>query len=106
MSFIDYEKIEAIVSKIFKIDYDKLSEMTAEKMARRLERKTLTRREVEMRIGFAADSSAARTLMKDPHFPKPVAFSENGHDRWFTKDIDNYMEEYRIKRSRQIISAA
>lgn len=44
--------------------------------------------------------------MKDPKFPKPDAFSENGRDRWYTKDIDDYMESKRHARAKLAISAA
>lgn len=45
-------------------------------------------------------------MMKDPKFPKPDAFSENGRDRWYTKDIDDYMENKRHARAKLAISAA
>ena len=89
------------------IDYDKLSSMVADKVSSQKTTKlTLSRPEVEVRIGFAPGSSAAREVMKDPKFPKPDAFSENGRDRWYTKDIDDYMESKRHARAKLAISAA
>lgn len=89
------------------IDYEKLSQMVAEKLAPKVVRKlTLSTPEVHVYMGFAPYSSAAREIMKDPKFPKPDAFSENGRDRWYTKDIDDYMESKRHARAKLAISAA
>ena len=88
------------------IDYDKLSSMVAEKLAQKANKLTLSKSEVEMRLGFAPGSTAARQVMKDPKFPKPDAFSENGRDRWYTKDVDDYMESKRHARAKLAISAA
>ena len=88
------------------IDYDKLSSMIADKLAQKTAKLTLTKPEVEIRLGFAAGSSAARQIMKDPKFPKPDAFSENGRDRWYAKDIDDYINSKRHACAKLAISAA
>ena len=82
MNDIDYDKLSSMVA-------DKVSSQIAEKLIQKTTKLTLSRPEVEVRIGFAPGSSAAREVMKDPKFPKPDAFSENGRDRWYTKDIDD-----------------
>ena len=79
MNDIDYDKLSSMVA-------DKVSSQIAEKLIQKTTKLTLSRPEVEVRIGFAPGSSAAREVMKDPKFPKPDAFSENGRDRWYTKD--------------------
>lgn len=84
----------------------KSASQIAEKLIQKTTKLTLSRPEVEVRIGFAPGSSAAREVMKDPKFPKPDAFSENGRDRWYTKDIDDYMESKRHARAKLAISAA
>ena len=96
---IEYAKLSSMVA-------DKLSSQIAEKLIQKTTKLTLSRPEVEIRIGFAPGSSAAREVMKDPKFPKPDAFSENGRDRWYTKDIDDYMENKRHARAKLAISAA
>ena len=95
MNDIDYDKLSSMVA-------DKVSSQIAEKLIQKTTKLTLSRPEVEVRIG----SSAAREVMKDPKFPKPDAFSENGRDRWYTKDIDDYMESKRHARAKLAISAA
>lgn len=99
MTDIDYDKLSSMVA-------DKLSSKIAEKLIQKTTKLTLSKPEVEVRIGFAPGSSAAREVMKDPKFPKPDAFSENGRDRWYTKDIDDYMENKRHARAKLAISAA
>ena len=99
MTDIDYDKLSDMVA-------DKLSSKIAEKLVQKTTKPTLSKPEVEVRIGFAPGSSAARQIMKDPKFPKPDAFSENGRDRWYTKDVDDYMESKRHARAKLAISAA
>lgn len=89
------------------IDYEKFSQMVAEKLAPKVVRKlTLSTPEVHVYMGFAPYSSAAREIMKDPKFPKPDFFTENGHARYYTKDIDAYMDMKRQERSKMSISVA
>lgn len=84
------------------IDYEKLSTMIAGKITQL----TLTRSEVEIRLGFAPDSTAAREVMKDPQFPKPDYFSDRGRARWYARDIDDYINKKRHERAKMAISVA
>lgn len=89
------------------IDYEKLSQMIAEKLAQKVVRKlTLSTPEVHVYMGFAPYSSAAREVMKDPRFPKPDYFTENGHARYYTKDVDDYIDMKRHERAKMSISIA
>ena len=62
MTDIDYDKLSSMVA-------DKLSSQIAEKLIQKTTKLTLSKPEVEVRIGFAPGSSAAREVMKDPKFP-------------------------------------
>lgn len=88
------------------LDYDKLATMVAEKIVCQTSKLTLSRSEVEVRLGFSPGSSAARKVMRDPKFPRPDAFTENGRDRWYAKDVENYINSKREERARKTISAA
>lgn len=61
MNDIDYDKLSSMVA-------DKVSSQIAEKLIQKTTKLTLSRPEVEVRIGFAPGSSAAREVMKDPKF--------------------------------------
>ena len=58
MTDIDYDKLSDMVA-------DKLSSKIAEKLVQKTTKLTLSKPEVEVRIGFAPGSSAARQIMKD-----------------------------------------
>ena len=59
----------------------------------------LTFDDICLRMGLAKGSPTARKIVEEKDFPLPIAFSENGHRRWFTKDFELWVEKKRIQRS-------
>ena len=62
--------------------------------------KFVTTSGISIMCGFGENSSSVHKLIKNPTFPKPVQFGEEGQGRrrWYREDVETWLESnYSVK---------
>lgn len=55
-------------------------------------------------LGCSAGSVVARKVVANPGFPAPTFLVDNGRRRWFKRDVMNWIERERERRSRAALN--